>query len=45
MYDDLTINCWGHNDSGQLGRNEAAVIIGDEAAEMGEALVDVTLGS
>ncbi len=45
MYTDLVINCWGHNDGGQLGRNEAAVIIGDEAAEMGEALVDVTLGS
>src|SRR5690606_14812609 len=45
MYTDLVINCWGHNDRGQLGRNGPALIIGDDPLEMGEALVDVNLGS
>src|SRR5690606_10834644 len=31
MYDDLAINCWGHNDRGQLGRNDAQLIVGDSA--------------
>lgn len=45
LYTDLSINCWGHNDRGQLGRNDAEAIVGDSALEMGEALVDINLGS
>lgn len=45
MYSDLTINCWGFNNFGQLGRNQSEAIVGDAAAEMGEALIDVDLGT
>ena len=45
LYTDLSVNCWGHNDRGQLGRNDAEAIVGDSALEMGEALVDINLGS
>ena len=44
-YTDDSINCWGHNDRGQLGRNDGELVVGDSALEMGEALVDVDLGS
>ena len=40
LYADQSINCWGHNDRGQLGRNDAELMVGDSALEMGEALVD-----
>lgn len=45
LYADQSINCWGHNDRGQLGRNDAELMVGDSALEMGEALVDVDRGS
>ncbi len=45
MYTDLAVNCWGHNDRGQLGRGDNEVYVGDSALEMGEALIDVNLGS
>lgn len=45
LYTDLKINCWGYNNFGQLGRNDAEEFVGDSAAEMGEALIDVDLGT
>jgi alpha-tubulin suppressor-like RCC1 family protein len=41
---DDTLNCWGHNDTGQLGRNDTNTW-GDGPNEMGANLIDVDLGS
>ena len=38
-----TLNCWGMNDYGQLGRNDTNHW-GDDAGEMGASLADVNLG-
>jgi alpha-tubulin suppressor-like RCC1 family protein len=45
LYTDGSINCWGYNNRGQLGRNDAELKVGDAAAEMGDALIDVNLGT
>lgn len=44
-YTDGSINCWGENSGGALGRNDAEPLVGDGPGEMGNALVDVSLGS
>jgi alpha-tubulin suppressor-like RCC1 family protein len=41
---DDTLNCWGNNDSGQLGHNDTSVW-GDGPNEMGANLIDTDLGS
>jgi alpha-tubulin suppressor-like RCC1 family protein len=41
---DDTLNCWGHNSDGQLGRNDLETW-GDGPNEMGAGLIDVDLGS
>ena len=38
-----TINCWGDNRDGQLGRNDSFTW-GDSGSEMGDNLLDVNLG-
>jgi hypothetical protein len=45
LYTDGSINCWGYNNRGQLGRNDAEQKVGDAPAEMSDALVDVNLGT
>ena len=42
--DDGSVKCWGLNDAGQLARGDVAAR-GDNASEMGDALVPVDLGS
>jgi alpha-tubulin suppressor-like RCC1 family protein len=44
MYSDLSINCWGQNNFGQLGRSDLA-LVGNNPSHMGESLVDVNLGT
>ncbi len=43
-YTDDTLNCWGENDRGQLGRNDTQRT-GDGPNEMGANLIDVNIGS
>jgi alpha-tubulin suppressor-like RCC1 family protein len=44
FHTDNTLNCWGLNDSGQLGRNDNETVVGDSLGEMGAGLIDVNLG-
>jgi len=44
LLDDDTIVCWGENADGQLGAGDT-VVRGDNAGEMGDALVRVNLGT
>lgn len=42
-YTNDTLNCWGSNSAGQLGRNDTANQ-GDSPAEMGDGLLEIDLG-
>jgi alpha-tubulin suppressor-like RCC1 family protein len=42
---DDTLNCWGSNDNGQLGHDDAELIFGDEPLETGANLKNTNLGS
>lgn len=46
--EDNSVVCWGSNAYGQLGRGQPPVTVaavGDQAGEMGDALIPVTFGS
>lgn len=44
VLDDASVVCWGKNDIGQLGQGHTTTL-GDDPAEMGDALSPIALGS
>ena len=45
VIDDVALKCWGLNVEGQLGRGDVVQAVGDDAGEMGAALVAVDVGN
>ena len=45
ILDDASLKCWGNNGDGQLGMGISAAVRGKTAAQMGDALTAVNLGS